>query len=533
VISPRAIKDFLNRKLRDSRAAKQLTEAEVDRRLHTLRPQPWLHTRPKYLHQKITLLLAIARKRYLILLGLGLGKSWCVLAVLRYVHRQYVCGYRQTKPRAIVLVPGSANLGQWEDQCRQHVPQLIVVAVDGAGTGARMLQVKSGADVTILTYAGFLALVCSGKVVENEDGEIELDGDGNPKTKGWVLDKKKLAVFQQRFDFFVGDESTAFRTWGSLTFKACKALSWSCEYAYALTGTPHGKNPEDMWAQFYVIDKGETLGKTLGLFRAAFFRKVENYWTRFKYEFDERKTGQLNRMIRHNSVRFEDKDCLDLPPLIRIKRSVVMPEENFAYYDRLAEELRESWGLAATDSAFMRLRNIASGYLAVKGGGDSQVIRFAHNPKIEELLAVLAEIPIERKVLVFHEYKITGEIICAALKKAKISHDWLYSGTAAKIKKDIAKRLETRRVLVASSAAAYGLNLQVANYAIWVERPCDILLWKQEAKRCHRAGQTRTVRLIDIYCKNSVDERIIESHDAGESLFVNIVDGKELARKIL
>ena len=79
-----------------------------------------------------------------------------------------------------------------------------------------------------------------------------------------------------------------------------------------LTGTPANMSMLDLWSQFYVADGGQTLGKTLGWFRQAFFREVESdYGT--KYEIRQRKIPQLHRILRSGAIRYEDKECQDLP----------------------------------------------------------------------------------------------------------------------------------------------------------------------------------------------------------------------------
>lgn len=534
MISPSAIKAFLNRRLRDSNLAKQLSERQIDARINALAPPPHWKTQPRYLHQKVSFLLALKHKRYCIWADPGLGKSWIALAVLRYAHRLHQNNLGN-KPRALVLVPGTSNLGQWVDEIRIHAPYYSSQPVDATGAANRMLQVNGDADVVILTYAGFLGLVCSGKVVEDEDGGARLDAEGNPETKGWVLDKKKLNKFSKRFNFFIGDESHAFRTKASLTTRACRTLAWGCEWAYAMTGTPHGMDPIDMWSQFYVIDRGETLGPTMGLFREALYTKTEDFWAGFRFEFNKKNKHALNRMIRHGSIRYRDTECADLPPVIPIVRPVTFSKELFPYYDRLAEELRNARGdYSEVENSFMRLRQICGGYLSAKGSnGDTLEIRFKVNPKLDALMELLAEIPADKKVVIFHEFKISGGLISAALKKAKIKHLWLYSGTKREVKLNIAERFADPkiRVLLSSSAGAFGGNWQISHHFIWFERPCDPIIWSQEKKRGDRIGQKNTVFLYDLAVVGSVDERIMAAHKANANLFAAVVDGKADLRR--
>jgi SNF2 family DNA or RNA helicase len=534
MISPLITKAFLARELRDSNLAKSLSEKAIDRRISALPVQPHWKTPPRYLHQKVSFLLAARRKRYLLLLGMGLGKSWVSLAVLQYAFRLYYRGLSEIKPRTLILVPGSSNLGQWEDECRKHT-RLSCQGIDAVGSANRMIQVLGDADVVVITYAGFLGLVCSGKTKLDENNEPEIDPKtGEYKTKGWKIDPKKLKVFQKRFNFLILDESTQVRNHRSLSAKACKKLSWGCDRVLALTGTPHGKDPIDLWSQFNIVDKGATLGETLGLFREALFVKKPDYWRGFVYEFDQRKKAILNRMIRNASIRYTDEEASDLPPAVSIIRPIKFPAENFAYYSKLWDELKAAQGnYEDVQISFHRLRQIAFGYISTKSGNGDQIdIRFKENPKLDQLLLLLDEIPADRKVVVWNEYKITGDIIEEAFRKKKIKYIRLFSGTPNKIKKNIAERFTNSktRVLLSSSAGAYGGNFQVSSHCIWVERPADPLIWKQEAKRCHRIGQLKKVFLYDLVILGSVDERIIKAHEAGVDLFRATIDGKGLLR---
>jgi len=55
-----------------------------------------------------------------------------------------------------------------------------------------------------------------------------------------------------------------------------------------MAGIPVGRDPQVLWAQFNYCDHGETLGETLGIFRAAFFRAETNYWSGFpNYIFEK------------------------------------------------------------------------------------------------------------------------------------------------------------------------------------------------------------------------------------------------------
>jgi SNF2 family DNA or RNA helicase len=539
MIAKYAVQDFLKRPLRDSGRAKLFSDRALDAKLASLDPVPKFYT-PLRQHQKVGFLLGLKYDGYQFNYDMGLGKSLLILSLFDYARRIHRRTYKRREElpppyRMLVLVPGTANVGQWRNEVRRHTPHLTCAGVDIPGTAERRQLVESPeADIVVITYVGFLALVCRGKVVLDEYGDPEIDPEtGEPKTKGWELDDKKMRRMKKLFRFFCGDESTHYRSPRTLLNQCVKHIAWACDRRYGLTGTPYGKKKkllESLWGQQYVVDKGETLGGTLGLAREAFCVEKKNQWTGFpEYVFDERKKRALNRMLRHGSIRYEKSECTDLPSKVPVARPVVFDEETWQYYDKLVESIRNSDGAVdVVKSAYQRMRQLTAGYLVLTDAeGGKQVIRFKKAPKIEAVLQWVRELPEGSKAVIFHEYRRTGEYFCEALKKAKVRHVWLYSG--AKKKNELVQRfLEDPKVqvMVSSSAGAYGGNWQVANYMAFLESPADPILRRQEEDRIHRMGQNRTCWIYDFYVAGSIDEKIIDSMKDEKSLFDAIVEGR-------
>lgn len=74
-------------------------------------------------------------------------------------------------------------------------------------------------------------------------------------------------------------------------------------------------------------------------------------------------------------------------------------------------------------------------------------------------------------------------------------------------------------------AAAMGHNLQLANKIIYFSLPLSSELFEQSKKRTHRIGQTKSCFYYVMLCKNSVEEKILETlkkrQDYTERLFIN------------
>lgn len=536
MIAKSAAKEFLNRDLRDSRKAKRFTTRALDGKLLDMNPVPKFYTDPRK-HQKVCFLLGVLRRCYMFLLDMGLGKTKIALDLLRYLIR---CG---EVGRGLVLVPNTVNIQSWINQVEIHQPKLRVLGVVGSRE-EREEVLDSDADLIVCTYMGWLSLVCErlGRNIDDVTWQ-ELSKPLKKKYKrtktGYTLKKGTRVMYAgsftdkiaKRFQFVTYDEITFLQNPESLAFRVCRKFLKYASHRYGLTGTPFGHDPGSLWAQFFLIDGGETFGETQALFRAALFVEKENPWSNWpEYEFDARKKKQLNRMLCHNAIRYTAEECLDMPARTFVPIPVKWPEESWAYYKKLLDELvaaREDKN--KRENVWHRMRQLCSGYLCAKGAHDEQIdIVFAENPKLDAVVDSIQQMRPDRKMILFHHYRQTGELIAERFKKEGIKHLRLWSGTSDKDRAKLEHRMNHDpkvRVLVSSSAGAYGLNLQAANYVDFFESPSDPKMRKQMEARAWRQGQTRKVFILDTYIHNSIESRILKSLEAGKDLHDEVVDG--------
>jgi SNF2 family DNA or RNA helicase len=514
-------KAFVERKLDSCHWMKELSEAKVDRMLAKLDPPPVFHTKP-YLHQKVLFLIGLHYPHYLPLLDMGLGKSKIMLDLISYRKR-----IKKFK-RAIVMVPNVANIESWLDEVRIHAPRLKATGLfGGSADRRRTIEFIDDSDIFIINYAGLVHMLSERQLKPG-------------KRKGGTLrpSKKMCSEFIKEFDTIILDESTAVRHKGTLAFRICSFLARRCEYRYALTGTPFGRDPHDLWGQFYVIDRGATLGATLGIFRECFFDSSVNYFGGYEHKFDRKLEGLLHRTIQHRSISYQSDELsyLNLPPAVFTKRRVKMTKEVEHLYKTGVQEIQYAAKLGQRmqiERHFMQLRQLASGFLYQgkkneDDPGPKQVVDFDPNPKIEALLEIVDSMPPKSKMVLFNEFVHSGDLISQALKAAKVGHARLYSGT-----KDATKEVKTfkldpkcRVFLINSQSGAFGLNLQNANYCVFYESPVSPIVRKQAERRCHRIGQKNRVFYYDLICKGSVEERILGFLREGKNLFEALIRGK-------
>lgn len=509
--SKKAIRDFINRDFCDSTKAKRASSKCLDRLISELNPKPVFITEP-YRHQKITFLLCVRYLGYFVQTDMGGGKSKTMLDLFRYSLNF------QSNARMLVLVPCVTNVDSWLDECLIHAPDMRAIGITPDIVGNRRLEVVESEEnqVVIMTYAGWLRLVRH----KNKDGDYEYGGKG--------------AKLEQLFATAVYDESTQLGGPTSKYFIAARRLSKAAVNHYAMTGTAFGKDPLVVYSQSYVSDLGETF-PSVGLFREALYIKKPNHWTGFlEWHFDERKKGLLSKMLKHRSIRFNEREFEDLPEKVEVPIHIRFDAAVWAYYEKLLADFRDQNSpLSLLGNAYVRMRRLCSGYLEIDDGegGETHAIEFDNNPKFDELVERLRQVPETSKICIFHTYVKTGAYLQKRLAKEGFKSERLYSGQ--KDKSGVQRRFKTslkHRILIANEAAAFGLNLQVANYGFFYELHDSPIIYRQMMKRLHRGKKTKersTVYLYMLMYRNSIEEQIYKSLLAGKNFFEAVVETRK------
>lgn len=515
-IRPRAVRRFLEEPRPDFRKFKKYDDAKLNELCDALpvRPPIWSKLAK---HQRVCLLLGAKRKRFCFWNDTGTGKTLLSIALIRYFIRA------KQITRGLVLVPNKINREEWAREIKKHSPKTRYAVLRG-GTLQKWERLSSAdADIYIDTFAGFTRMVSDSKP----------DPKGKKKTK-LVINRGKLTKVAAIVQGLWMDESIQVvrkGKSGSLQHRACLALSKQCEVAFALNGTPFGRDPQDLWGQMYVVDQGKTLGPTLGLFRAAFFSTKENFWGGYEYTFKKKMWPELHRMLAAGSIRYRVNQA-DLPEVSYHRKVVKLSADANEMYQEAMQKLRAARGNhVEQENAFIRMRQISSGWIGYKADaeGTKAQFEFKDNPKLEALLATIAEINGEHKCIVYNDFTFSGDLIEAALQKRGIGALRIYSKTknpeATLAQFDASAK---HSVLILQNRMAIGLNLQVARYGLVFESAVSAVMRKQAERRFIRQhSQHKRVVLIDYVAARTFDERILEYHKQGADLFKAIVEGKE------
>lgn len=515
MIPGRSVRLFLERPRKDWRyiqtKSKRELRAIAERRLPCMPPMWDMLTKV----QRACVLVGAITRRFAFWNDTGTGKTLLSIALIDFLVE------RDELRHALVLVPNKINKSEWRREVKKHAPWLSVKVLTGSSSDKIIALAEDDSDIFIDTYMGFVRLCCNMAFVTPK---------GKKGRNKLVPDKKVVKIITRKFNALFMDESIFVKNQGKLPYRICRQISNAADAVFALNGTPFGKDPVDMWGQLNLVDQGEALGETLGLFRAAFYTEKDRFWGGKEYTFDKKMDGELHRLIAHSSLRYT-ADSSDLPQLVSYKKLVTLPREADAYYEQVKRELKKGRGnFKEMENVFTRGRQISSGWISYKNDDEKAQFVFDSNPKLDMLESLILSIPKGTKTIVFHDFTFSGNLIREMLTENKIGHLSLNSKTKDHdaLLRDFDQRKDRDVLVCQSLAGAFGANLQVAKYGIFFESPVSPIIRKQARRRFERQhSKHKTVFQIDLVTAGTFDESILESHRTGESLFKVVIEGEK------
>ena len=306
------------------------------------------------------------------------------------------------------------------------------------------------------------------------------------------------------FGMVVIDELSSFKNPQAKRFRALKKVIPKASRVVGLTGTPSANGLMDLWAEIYLLDRGERLGHTLGAYRERYFRPgARNGYVVFKWEPLRGSREKIEAAISDICISMSADDYLTLPKridnLIPVKLS---PQEMKQYKTMEAEQLLhiDDEDVVALNAAAVmtKLLQIANGSVYSHEGN---VVRL-HDAKLEALLEIIDTT--DSPVLIFYSYKHDLAAIKAAIPGARTLDG----------PEDIAEWNAGRvQVLLAHPASVgYGLNLQEGGHVIvWYGLTWSLELYQQANARLYRQGQDKPVIIHHLIAEGTVDEQVMRA----------------------
>jgi len=407
-------------------------------------------------------------------LDMGLGKTVITLSGLHEL--KYL---RFAMCKALIIAPKKVAEDTWSYEAAKwdHLSQLRIVTVLGTAT-QRKNALATDADVYIINR-------------ENTQWLVEFYGHKWP------------------FDVVVLDESSSFKNHKAKRFKALKAVRPRISRIIELTGTPSPHGLTDLWAQLYLLDGGQRLGRTISVYRDMFFvPDKRNRSTIFTYALKDGAEQAIYQLIGDICVSMKSKDYLDLPELIYEDIPVKLDDKAKQAYEQMERDCLLEMGdevITAGSAGVLtgKLLQLCNGAIYDENGSAVHV----HDCKIEAFMETLEQLN-GQHALVFYNFQHDRERLLAALEN---------SGLRVRVYRDNRDKDDWNAgqidILLAHPASCgYGLNLQEGgHHVIWFGLTWALEEYQQANKRLHRQGQEHPVIIHHLVTQGGVDEDVIRS----------------------
>lgn len=447
-------------------------------------------------YQTIAAEFLAAHPRCALFLDMGLGKTVVTLGHIdRLIYQEF------SARKALVLAPKSVAEDTWTRECAKwdHLQHLRVEKVMGTAK-QRIAALERDADIYVTNRENTIWL-CE-----------YLDG-------------------QWPFDVVVIDELSSFKASNSKRWRCLKKVIAQSDAVIGLTGTPASNGYEDLWAEIYLIDGGERLGRTISAYRLKYFN-VGAHKGHIVYEY-RLKPGAKNIIDTRLSdicLSMSKEDWLELPPMQSLEVYVHMSKTERKIYDEFQREhiipLLDG-KLSAVDDAESAVlgetaATVSNKLLQMANGNvydDTGAVFHLHDRKLDALRDI-AEAANGDPLLVFYSYRHDLAAIKAAFPDALELKDGDLSANISKWNSGSVPML-----LAHPASAGHGLNLQQGGHIIvWYGLTWSLELYQQANARLFRQGQEKKVMVYHILTANTVDERVVRALNSKDATQRGLLD---------
>lgn len=408
-------------------------------------------------------------------IDMGLGKTVITLTALHDLKYYRFSIYKTLviAPKKVAENTWTAEAGKWD-----HLKNLRLSVVLGSEK-QRIQALNVNADVYIINR-------------ENTQWLVKYYGNSWP------------------FDVVVLDESSSFKNHQAKRFRALKAIRPHIRRIIELTGTPSPHGLMDLWAQVYLLDSGERLGRTISCYREMYFwPDKRSRTTIFSYTPKSGAADAIYQKIQDICISMKAKDYLQLPEMVIDDIPVALdPKAQKAYAEfekTMLLSVDDEQLITATTAATLtgKLLQLCNGAVYDEEGEAVPV----HDCKLEAFMETIEQLN-GQHALVYYYFRHDRERLQAALAKtglrvrvyegAQDERDW----NAGNI--DI--------LLAQPASCGYGLNLQDGgHHIIWFGLTWSLEEYLQANKRLHRQGQEYPVIVHRLIVQGGTDEDVVRS----------------------
>lgn len=405
-------------------------------------------------------------------LEMGLGKTVTTLTAIDALVYD-----RLEVDKVLVIAPLRVAATVWAEEIEKwpHLRRLRAVKVLGT-VAQRRAALKKDADIYII----------------------------NRENVVWLTQFLQAMKENWPFDMVVLDELSSFKSGTAERFKALRRVRPAIRRIVGLTGTPAPNGLIDLWAQVYLLDRGERLGKTLGGYRERYFREGRrNAQIVFEWLPKPGAADAVYDRLGDICMSMKAEDYLTMPERRDIFLPVAIPPAARKAYDTLEKELvlplADETILAANAAVVTgKLLQLANGAVYGEDGTPREI----HQAKLDAL-EDLIEAANGQPVLVYYAFQHDLARIMKRFPQARVL------STAEDVNEW--NRANIPLLLAHPDSAGHGLNLQAGGHImVWFGLTWSLEKYQQANARLYRQGQKQPVTIYHIVARDTVDEHVVE-----------------------
>jgi SNF2 family DNA or RNA helicase len=417
-------------------------------------------------------------KRCLLAIEMGLGKTVSTLTAISDLLDSF------TIRRVLIIAPLRVANSIWKQEAAawEHTSHLKVSICTGSER-ERLSALMQTADVYVI----------------------------NRENVEWLV---KIRAWD--FDCVVIDESDSFKNSTSKRFKALRKVIPDTTHMVLLSGTPSPNGLADLWAQLYLIDFGQRLGRTVTAFRQRFF---EQDYFGHTWSIRDGSAAKIYALLADKVLSMQSADYLQLPDRIDLVQRVDLSDKAMlAYQDfekTLLSTLPDGEEVEAVNAAVLagKLLQYANGAVYTDEHRNWSLV---HDTKIEALAEIL-EANEGENILVAYNFKSD---------LARLQRRFPHGVALDKNPETVSRwqRGEIQLMFAHPQSAGHGLNLQAGGcISVWFGMCWSLGNYQQFNARLHRQGQGRPVRIIHLIATGTIDERVMNVLSNKDAVQTNLL----------
>ena len=424
---------------------------------------------------------------------MGLGKT---IQTIYYIKQILL---EDKNAKFLIVVPTSL-VYNWKHEFELYGKDILITVVSGT-KALRKKLIYENSNVFITSY---------GQLREDED---------------LYKDKSFHTMFI--------DEAQSIKNYVAGITKVVKGIKAGTKFA--LTGTPLENSPLELWSIFDYIMPG-------------YLSTAEKFRVKYRItDFDDNTNkllDNLNKQIRPFILRRKKMDVTkDLPEKMENNIFVELTDEQKKIYvaelEKVKKEIDDILKQGGEKKAaflilplLTKLRQICIDpkivYPEYTGGSN----------KIDSLIYAIKEnIANGNKILMFTSFKDAMNDVIEHLEKEDIPYYTISGEVASKERMrrvdEFNERKDPAVFLIMLKAGGTGLNLASASTVIHLDLWWNPQAENQATDRAHRIGQTKTVEVIHIVAKGTIEEKILELQKKKLKLSEKLIDGEIRDKDIL